>query len=306
MMTPSNQMFSAVSALKERGQRLYIYDVFEKDVKWVLIRDVLGKGYWSAPWILPIGLDCKQNLIVTIIDANDAHGVRLIQRSFDMISRKIRWSIEMTDAIAATPWESQLYNDHCCGYVLKRGDRLYAHIYDTDKGHLISTIGHLPKLLNPAKKRWHFVLTSFLFIFQDQSKSLDAAKSRSTTLSNPTPMYFYRLTTGEMLYRIDPPVASPVFESPRSWIYRGEDALERYIILKGVGEQDGGIGWPERLDGSKKWLILDTVRGEWVYVVSVVDGFVAEGMHVLYREGGDDSASGLRFQYARINIPVHR
>jgi hypothetical protein len=84
--------------------------------------------------------------------------------------------------------------------------------------------------------------------------------------------------------------------------------LERYIILRGIGEREdsSGIAWPEVLDGSKKWLILDTVRREWMFATSVVDGwrFATEGMHVLYREEGDESALGLRFQYARINIPI--
>jgi len=278
-----------------------------------LVRDLLGEGYWSAPWILPMGLDDQGNLIVKIVDSqpHPHRGVRLLQRNFDMTRGRIRWSIDMVDAISATPWDSHLYNDHCCGYVLRKHGRLYARIYDLDKGHLFSTIGPLPRLLAPTTQRWQCVLTSFLFMFQDRSRSLDAAKSGTVTPhSNPTPMYFYRLTTGECLYRIEPPTNSLSFEAPRSWIYRGEDALERYIILKGVGEREdpSGVRWPESLDGSKKWLILDTARKEWLHATSEVDGwrFAMEGMHVLYREEGDETAAGLRFQYARINIPVQR
>lgn len=302
MMSPLNQMFSAVSALKNRKQTLYVYDVFENILKKVDVRTLLGEGYWRAPWILPMGSDNKGNLIVKIVDSDrdpKSDGIRLVQRTFDMDLGEIRWSIMMERAVSTTPWDSHLFNDHCCGYIAKQihpqGTQLYSKIYDLEEGQLISTIGPFPSLLDPTCQRYQSILTSFLFIFQDRSKAFSPLPPHTGT--NPCPLYFYKITTGEFLYRIDPPV-SPLFESPRSWIHRGEDASERYLLLNGVGQREdvNGIGWPERLDGSKKWLVLDTVRGEWLFATSGFERwrFLNQGVHVLYRERGrvrDERAS---------------
>jgi hypothetical protein len=83
MMTPRGQMFSAVSALKDREQRLHVYDLFDKTLTFNVVneRNLLGEGYSSAPWILPIGLDDKGHLIVKIFDSHlKTRGIRLIQR----------------------------------------------------------------------------------------------------------------------------------------------------------------------------------------------------------------------------------
>jgi hypothetical protein len=297
-------MFSAVSALKNRQQTLYVYDVFENILKKVDVRTLLGEGYWRAPWILPMGSDNKGNLIVKIVDSDrdpKSDGIRLVQRTFDMDLGKMRWSIMMDKAVSTTPWDSHLFNDHCCGYVAKQihpqGIQLYSKIYDLEEGQLISTIGPFPPLLDPTCQRYQSILTSFLFIFQDRSKAFSLPPQSGT---NPCPLYFYKITTGELLYRIDPPV-SPLFESPRSWIHRGEDSSERYLLLNGVGQREdvNGIGWPERLDGSKKWLVLDTVRREWLFATSGFERwrFLNQGVHVLYRERG-------RVGDARASTPI--
>lgn len=309
MMSPSNQMFSGVPALKNRRQRLQVYDVFERTLKVVDVRTLLGPGIWSAPWILPMGSDNHGNLIVKIVDSDHRRSdrrIRMIQRNFDMDKGQVRWSIDMVNAVASTPWDSHLYNDHCCGYIYSREERLYANIYDLEHGNQISTIGPFPVPMSPGIRRWQCILTSFFLVFQDRTKSFETG---NTTEANPTPCYLYRITTGEFLYRIDPPTSSLSFEAPRSWIHRGEDASERYVLFNGLGQRDDPTGeqWPERLDGSKKWLILDTVRKEWLYATSILDRwrFTSQGVHVLFREsGGDDSVQSLRFQYARINIPV--
>ena len=312
MMTPPNQMFSGVSALKNRGQKLYVYDVFEKTLKIVNVRDLLGNGIWSAPWILPMGSDNKGNLVVKIVDSDTSgprRRVRLIQRNFNMNRGKIRCSLPMYNAVTSTPWDSHLFNDHCCGYVYHKKGELYAQIHDLETGKFMSIIGPFPTLLKPEVRRWQCILTSFFLIFQDRSKAIEAPSNQYKIESNPTPMYFYKITTGKFLYTINPPSCAPAFEPPRSWIHRGEDAGERYVLLNGVGalEDVEHVGWPEDVDGAKKWLILDTVRKEWIFVTSTLDRwrFSAQGMHVLYRmDENDDSIQGLRFKYARINIPV--
>jgi hypothetical protein len=348
MMSPSNQMFSAVPALKNRSQTLYVYDVFERTLKRVDVRVLLGEGIWRAPWILPMGSDNWGNLIVKIVDSDRdplSDGIRLIQRTFDMDRGRVKWSINMEKAVSTTPWDSHLFNDHCCGYVAKEerlratlpvlaggntddaddgnNFQLYGKIYDLEYGKLISTIGPLPRFLSPLTPRHQSILTSFLYIFQDRSSAFNPLPPAGGS-SNPCPLYFYKITSGELLYTIQPP-SSALFESPRSWIHRGEDALERYVLLNGVGQREdvNGVGWPEGLDGSKKWLVLDTVRREWFYGTSTFERwrFSNQGMHVLYRvkkkkqgatrgEGGgtaaeeDQGVRGLRLVYARINIPV--
>jgi len=307
MMSPSNQMFSAVPSLRGRQQRLHLFDVYKKTSQVIDVRSLLGDGIWSAPWILPLGSDNQGNLVVKILDSDrttPARRARTIQRSFNISTGKIRWTVELVDAVTLTPWDSHLYNDHCFGYVYSRNDQLFANIYHLDTGEQISTVGPFPVPLTPVMRRWQCNLTSFFVLFQDQTRSLEP---NTIPKANPTPCYFYSIRTGEFLYRLDPPATSLSFEAPRAWMFRGEDPSERYLLFNGLGQQSDNA-WPERLCGSKKWLILDTVGREWLYATSIVERrwmFTRQGVHVLYREkDGGEGVQGLRFEYARMDIPV--
>lgn len=307
LMGHSNQMFSAVPALRFRDQKLYLYNVFEKTLKIINVRDLLGEGVYRAPWILPMAFDKKGNLIYKILDKY-RRNCQITQRSFDIDKGQVRWSVTFNNPVLTTTRDTHLLNDHCFGYIYTNNDKTWTDLFDLETGKKISTCGPFFPLFNPAVRRWHSHLTSFYFILQDRSKHLETPRDPYDVCCNPTVLHFFRITDGKHIHTIVPPILRDFFEPPRGWTHVAEDTGERYMMFQGVGaaEDVDNVGWPEKLDGSKKWLILDSVHKKWYHCTSTFTGWKSgrPGMHVLYRDKKDKSMKGIRFHHVGIDIPV--
>lgn len=307
-MNHSNQMFSAVPAIRSRRQKLYIYNVFERTLKIIKVRYMLARGHFRAPWILPMAFDKNGNLIYKILDGSRRDIVHMAQRSFDVDKGKILWSVTFNNPVLTTTRDTHLVNDHCFAYIYTKDTKTWADIFDLEKGEKISTCGPFFPLFDANVRRWHSHLASFHFIVQDRSKLIGTPRDPLDVCCNPTILHFFRINDGKHIHSIVPPILKDFFEPPRGWNHVAEDTLERYMIFQGVGavEDVQNVGWPEKLDGTKKWLILDRHMKRWFHSTSTFTGWKSgrPGMHVLYRDKKDKSMKGMRFHHVAIDLPI--
>jgi hypothetical protein len=70
MLIHPGQMFGGVPTLRNRRQMVSIYFAFTNILKTVDVRALLGLEARQAPWIMPLGLNDSESIIVQIIDAN--------------------------------------------------------------------------------------------------------------------------------------------------------------------------------------------------------------------------------------------